>query len=227
MSLRLILALLFGITGTVVLLWLGTWQMQRLTWKEAILAEADCSVTDLAREKDGARIKVGGLVTEYRKIRSRAGKNIAFATLSDIESKVELLLFDLDGSEKQRLIQLDEVVMVRGTIDQSEEGTKIRVRDAEIFNPSEAQIEKAKEEYEKKSEPFLMKVSPEQMSLDTLEEMKSVFGHHQGESDVVVVVSGEREHKLKLGPDYRVRRSPGLATEIDQLFGDGTSARAA
>ena len=195
--------------------------------REAILAEADCSVTDLAREKDGARIKVGGLVTEYKKIRSRAGKNIAFATLSDIESKVELLLFDLDGSEKQRLIQLDEVVMVRGTIDQSEEGTKIRVRDAEIFNPSEAQIEKAKEAYEKKSEPFLLKVNPDQMSLDTLEEMKSVFGHHQGESDVVVVVSGEREHRLKLGPDYRVRRSPGLATEIDQLFGDGTTARAA
>jgi DNA polymerase-3 subunit alpha len=195
--------------------------------REAILAEADCRIADLKNQKDGSRVKVGGLVTQFRKLRSRAGNNIAFATLSDIEADVELLLFNLDESEKQRLVQLDEVVMVRGTIDQAEDGPKLRVRDAELFSPTEAQIEKAKEVYEKKNEPFVVRVVPEQMSLDTLEEMKSVFGQHQGDSDVVMVVDGEREHKLKLGPDYRVRRSPGLATEIDQIFGGGTAARAA
>jgi len=195
--------------------------------KEAILAEADCSLADLANLKDGSRATVGGLVTAYKKLRSRAGKQIAFATLSDIETDIELMLFDLDGSEKQRLVQLDEVVMVKGVVDQSEDGTKMRVRDAEIFNPSEAQIEKAKEKYAKKNEPFTVRVVPEQMSLDTLEEMKSVFGQHQGDSDVVIVLEGESERRLKLGPDFRVRRSPGLATEIDQIFGEGTAARAA
>ena len=101
------------------------------------------------------------------------------------------------------------------------------VRDAELYNPSEAQIEKAREAYRKKNEPFVVRVAAEQMSLDTLEEMKSVFDQHQGDSDVVMVVDGEREHHLKLGPDYRVRHSPGLTTEIDQIFGEGTAARAA
>ncbi len=195
--------------------------------KEAILAEADCSLADLAHQKDGSRVKVGGLVTAYKKVRTRAGKQIAFATLSDIEHDIEIMLFNLEDSEKQQLVQLDEVVMVKGTIDQSEEGAKLKVRDAEIFNPSAAQIEKAKEVYAKKNEPFVVRVASAQMSLDTLEEMKSVFGHHQGDSDVVMVIDGEREHRLKLGPDYRVRHSPGLATEIDQLFGEGTAARAA
>ncbi len=195
--------------------------------KEAILAEADCSLGDLAHQKDGSRVKVGGLVTAYKKVRTRAGKQIAFATLSDIEHDIEIMLFNLEDSEKQQLVQLDEVVMVKGTIDQSEEGAKLKVRDAEIFSPSEAQIEKAKEVYAKKNEPFVVRVVPEQMSLDTLEEMKSVFGQHQGDSDVVMVVDGEREHRLKLGPDYRVRTSPGLSTEIDQIFGQGTAARAA
>lgn len=195
--------------------------------REAILAEADCRISDLKNQKDGSKVKIGGLVASYRKLRSRAGNNIAFAVLSDIEEEVELLLFNLDESEKQRLVQLDEVVMVRGTIDQAEDGPKLRVRDAELFNPTEAQIEKAKEVYEKKHEPFVVRLAPEQMSLDTLEEMKSVFSQHQGDSDVVMVVDGERQHRLKLGPDYRVRRSPGLATEIDQIFGEGTTARAA
>ena len=195
--------------------------------KEAILAEADCRLGDLRLQEDGSRVKVGGLITAYKKVRTRAGKNIAFATLSDIEHDIELMLFNLEDSEKQQLVQMDEVVMVRGTVDQSEEGSKLKVRDAELFNPSEAQIEKAKIAYAKKIEPFVVRVVPEQMSLDTLEDMKSVFGQHQGESDVVVVVEGDREHRLKLGPDFRVRHSPGLATEIDQIFGDGTAARAA
>ncbi|MCB0863360.1 MAG: hypothetical protein KDB66_09135, partial [Solirubrobacterales bacterium] len=195
--------------------------------KEAILGEADCSLRDLTQLKDGSRVKVGGLVTAYRKLRTRAGKYIAFATLSDIEHNIELMLFNLEDSEKQQLVQLDEVVMVKGTIDQSEEGTKLKVRDAELFNPSEAQIEKAKIAYAKKNEPFVVRLVPEQMSLDTLEEMKSVFGQHQGDSDVVMVVNGDREHRLKLGPDFRVRHSPGLSTEIDQIFGEGTAARAA
>ena len=194
--------------------------------KEAILAEADCSLGDMAHQKDGSRVKVGGLVTAYKKVRTRAGKQIAFATLSDIEHDIELMLFNLEDSEKQQLVQLDEVVMVKGTVDQSEEGAKLKVRDAELFNPSAVQIEKAKEAYAKKHEPFVVRVEPDQMSLDNLEEMKSVFDQHQGDSDVVLVVTGQREHRLKLGPDYRVRHSPGLSTEIDQLFGEGTAKAA-
>ena len=41
---RLIAPLIFGLTGVAVLIWLGTWQMQRLTWKEGILAEIDSRI---------------------------------------------------------------------------------------------------------------------------------------------------------------------------------------
>ncbi len=34
-----VFVLLVGVLGTGVLLWLGTWQMQRLAWKEGVLAE--------------------------------------------------------------------------------------------------------------------------------------------------------------------------------------------
>lgn len=42
---RLILPLLFGLAGTGVLIALGVWQMQRLEWKEAILADIDQRIT--------------------------------------------------------------------------------------------------------------------------------------------------------------------------------------
>lgn len=42
---RLILPLIFGLLGAAVLIGLGVWQMQRLEWKEAILADIDARIT--------------------------------------------------------------------------------------------------------------------------------------------------------------------------------------
>jgi len=46
MKTRLILVLVFGLVGTAVLLALGTWQVRRLAWKEAILAEIETRIAD-------------------------------------------------------------------------------------------------------------------------------------------------------------------------------------
>ncbi|MFY0597442.1 MAG: SURF1 family protein [Cognatishimia sp.] len=43
---RLFLPLFFGILGTAILLWLGTWQVQRLAWKESVLAEINARIAD-------------------------------------------------------------------------------------------------------------------------------------------------------------------------------------
>lgn len=39
-----IIPLLFGLAGAAVLVWLGAWQIQRLAWKEAILADIDARI---------------------------------------------------------------------------------------------------------------------------------------------------------------------------------------
>jgi hypothetical protein len=55
-----------------------------------------------------------------------------------------------------------------------------------------------------------------------------VIEHHRGESDVLIVIQGDGpERRLKLGPDYRVRRSAGLVSEIDEIFGTGAIGEAA
>lgn len=41
---RLFFALIIGLAGTGVLLWLGFWQMDRLAWKEGVLAEIEARV---------------------------------------------------------------------------------------------------------------------------------------------------------------------------------------
>ena len=44
MSKRMIIPLLFGLIGCAILLSLGAWQVKRLAWKEAILAEIEANI---------------------------------------------------------------------------------------------------------------------------------------------------------------------------------------
>ena len=41
---RLLFLLIFGLAGAAILVWLGTWQVQRLAWKEGLLAEIDARI---------------------------------------------------------------------------------------------------------------------------------------------------------------------------------------
>lgn len=41
---RILFALTIGLAGTALLVWLGTWQLQRLAWKEDILAAIDARI---------------------------------------------------------------------------------------------------------------------------------------------------------------------------------------
>jgi len=42
---RVIPPLIFGFAGAAVLIWLGIWQVQRLAWKEAVLADIEARIT--------------------------------------------------------------------------------------------------------------------------------------------------------------------------------------
>ena len=195
--------------------------------REAILAKSDCSISELSDRDDKSWATVGGIVTEYKKIRTKSGNQMAFATLSDIEGEVELILFKPEQSEKLKAVRLDAVVLVKGRVDQTERGTKLVVQEAREFDPSPAEVEKAIEEQARRAEPFLVRINADQFSLDAVEEMKSIFSHHEGGADVVLVLAdGERERRLKLGSDVKVRQSPVLRSELDQIFGE-TAARAA
>ena len=195
--------------------------------REAILARADCGIAELGSRDDGSWIKIGGIVTEYRKMRTKSGGQMAFATLSDVEAEVELIVFRAGESEKLSAIQPDAVILVKGRIDQTDKGTKVIAQEAVAFDPGPEEVEKAIEQQKKKREPFTLKVGVSQLSQDVLEEMKSIFEHHRGESDVhLVLVNGERERRLRLGPDYRVRKSPGLRSELDELLGSDAAKAA-
>lgn len=43
---RILLPLIFGLIGAGILLWLGFWQLERMVWKESVLAQIEARIND-------------------------------------------------------------------------------------------------------------------------------------------------------------------------------------
>ncbi|MDR6264144.1 SURF1 family protein [Roseobacter sp. N2S] len=70
MSTRMILPLLFGIAGVATLLWLGFWQLGRLEWKEARLAQIHARISSEPAPLAGYFHDTGALEEDnYRRVR--------------------------------------------------------------------------------------------------------------------------------------------------------------
>ena len=109
--------------------------------REALRARADCPLAALAERRDKDWVTVGGIVTESKRIRTRNGDHMMFATLDDLEGSVEMLVFGKALAEHEAALAVDQVVLVRGRVDHKEAGkTCLVVQSAETFAPSEQEL---------------------------------------------------------------------------------------
>jgi DNA polymerase-3 subunit alpha len=198
--------------------------------RDALRARVDCPLAELAGKPDGSWVTVGGIVAECKKIRTKSGSQMMFATLDDVEGQVELLVFKADQAESATVIEPDAVVLVRGRIDHKERGeTKLVVQEAERFEPDREEIARAGVAASAAAEPLRLTIDAAKLRLPGMfDQLKEVFEHHKGEADVHLAVRGEdgRPTEMRLGDGYRVRPSSGLRAELDQILG-GADALAA
>jgi DNA polymerase III subunit alpha len=189
----------------------------------ALRARVDCSLGQLGGKPDGAWVTVGGIVVDCKKIRTKSGNQMMFATLDDVEGQVEMLVFKADQAESAEVIQPDAIVLVRGRLDHKDRGeTKLVVQEAQRFEPDEAEIAGAAKKV------TALPAGPLQVSIDLatlqtpglVDDLKSLFEDHKGEAHVhLVMQTSDGPKKLKIGEDYRVQVSPHLRYELNQLLG--------
>jgi DNA polymerase-3 subunit alpha len=186
--------------------------------RPALRARVDCSLADLAAKKDGEWVTVGGMIAECKRIRTKKGDPMMFATLDDLEGQVELLVFNSAYAANADKVDVDKIVIVRGRVDHKEEGeTKLVAQDVEAFEPSPEEVLKAAElaVHEPVVRRITIQVSPD-VPETFLEDLKEVVSHHRGDHEVLLTV-GERQ--LLLGPDFRVSADGACRAELAGLTG--------
>jgi DNA polymerase III subunit alpha len=195
----------------------------------ALRARVDCSLADLTNKQDGSWVTVGGIVTECKKIRTKSGNQMMFATLDDVEGQVEMLVFKADQAESAAVIQPDAIVLVRGRLDHKERGeTKLVVQEAERFEPDAEEIAAAPAVASAPSGPFEVEIDAGLLSEGFVEELKAVLEHHKGDAEVHLAIrNGAAEPKrLALGEAFRVRPSGRLQSELDHVLSTASALAA-
>ena len=87
---------------------------------------------------------VGGIVTEFKRHKSKNGSLMSFATLDDVEGQVEMLVMGKAYEATHELLAADAIVIVRGRLDHKGRGeTKLVVQEVELFQPTEDEVAKA------------------------------------------------------------------------------------
>jgi DNA polymerase III subunit alpha len=192
--------------------------------RDALRARVDCTLTELAGKPDGAWVTVGGIVSECKRIRTKSGNQMMFATLDDVEGQVEMLVFKADQAESATVIAPDAIVLVRGRLDHKDRGeTKLVVQEAESFEPDREEIARASSAANAPTEPLSLTIDAAQLnsSPGLVEELKAVFEHHKGDADVHLSILSEegKPTRLALGDEYRVRPSSSLRAELGHVLG--------
>ncbi|HEY1597790.1 MAG TPA: DNA polymerase III subunit alpha [Thermoleophilaceae bacterium] len=188
--------------------------------RAALRLRVECSLTELEKKKDGEWVTVGGTITESKKIRTKKGDPMMFATLDDLEGSVEMLVFNSAYAANVDKIDGDRVLIVRGRVDHKDAGeTKLVVQEVEVFEPSHEEVEDAKREA-----AAVAAAPPRRITLHVppdapehfLDELRDVVDHNRGDYELLLCI-GERS--LLLGTEFKVSATSECRTELAALTG--------
>ena len=135
--------------------------------REILRARTDCELQALSDRRDKEWVTVGGIIVEAKRIRTRNGDPMMFATLDDLGGAVEILAFGKALSEHEAALAVDQVVLVRGRVDHKEAGkTCLIAQTVEVFAPSEQEIAQARKQADSDARTAVMLAKPVRMRVE-------------------------------------------------------------
>jgi DNA polymerase-3 subunit alpha len=197
----------------------------------ALRAKSDSTLSELSNRRDGDWVTVGGMITQAKRIKTKKGDWMMFATLYDLEASVEIIVFGKTLQASEHALATDSIVTVRGKVDHKDrEKTCLVAQQVERFEPSEAEVQAAViKEARQVVAPTALRIRLDATALpaSAVGDLKELLSGFPGDSDVVIELATTIGHRrLKLGPSFRVERSAGLHAELDQLLGNALIDRA-
>ena len=185
-------------------------------------------------QRDGEWVKVGGMITESKKIRTRAGSTMMFATLDDLDGSVEIVVFEKALAAAESVIADDAIVIVRGRVDHKEAGKVcVIVQDVDEVRPvgrrdREGQGAGGRAVAAPRPRRCKRRVDAAQLPATVIDDLRELFERYPGETEFVLEMhtrTGLR--RLSSATATRSRRAtPACKAELDALLGPRAAAAA-
>jgi DNA polymerase-3 subunit alpha len=182
--------------------------------REQLRRKTDCGLAEAERRRDGEIVTVGGIVGAIKQLTTKKGEPMVFMRLDDLAGSVEVVVFNSVYGASRDLLELDNVLVVKGRVDHKQEGeTKLIALEV---SPFEATPERRE---------VVLRVDATKAPAGLVRSLATVVKEFPGETPVVVAIStSQGETTLALGPDYRVKPEPDFFAEVKSLLGEAAVA---
>ena len=214
-------------------LYLSDHPLRRIAAELAKLS--DTQAVEVTSALQDTEVRVAGLVREVRRVVTRKGQIMAYATLEDLTGAVDVVLFPRVFEQARLLFEPDKVVVVQGKVDARAGSTRASGAAASPAEPEmEAEVETASVVADMAwlwDDPDCAPVARRQLvhvripttDAGLADRLEAVLARHPGTDEVVLhVVVGSREVIVN-ADRYHVLAGPALAAEIDELVGQAAT----
>lgn len=168
--------------------------------------------TQRVRERpDGAKVILCGLITVTKELTTKKGDRMAFLSLEDKEGTLELVCFPEAYLKARPLLQGEEPLVVFGTIQHDEKGSKVIVD--QVLSLEDAQSQTV--------ESVLIKLPARALDRDALETLRHILVTHAGECKTLLHldVDGHATAVIALNSKLYVTPSPAFVGAMTAQFG--------
>jgi len=178
---------------------------------ESIKRFSTCDTTGLIERTDKEEVSVCGIVTGVKLLNTRKGDRMAFVTLEDLSGFVELVVFPETYTQTADLINSEEPLLVKGTLDVGEEACKILVN--EVLALKDVQKNMTKLVHFRLTSPGL--------DDRQLRDLKEIMARYRGECEALIhlVVPNRSETVISLPDTLRLQASDEMIDDVEKLFG--------
>ncbi len=178
---------------------------------DAIKRFSTCDTAGLMERADKEEVSVCGIVTGIKLLNTRKGDRMAFVTLEDLSGFVEMVVFPETYTEAAELLNSEEALLVKGTVDVGEDACKILVN--EVLSLKDVQERLTRMVHFRLTTPGL-----EERQLRSLREIMTRY-HGDCEALIHLVVPNRSETVISLPEDLRLQASDQMMDDVEKLFG--------
>ncbi len=179
---------------------------------EKIIAKyTNATSTTILEVKDGAQIRIGGIISSMRTLRTKKGDMMAFVAIEDMQGTVEVIVFPNTYNDTHELLIDDKAVLIQGQAQKEENSVKV-IADAII------PIEQAEETW---AANMLIFVDLAGADRPLLEKLRDTVGRHPGTCRVFLHLrdAGKTETIVALPENLTAQAGPALTREVNALLG--------
>ena len=184
-------------------------------YSESIKSLTRFDTGNIEEATHGDQVSLGGIIVELTLKTTKKGDRFALFRLEDQYGSVKVVCWPEQFNKYKNLLQSDEVVLVKGKLELSDEGGA----GATIIVQEIHQLERARSSA---ARAVIIRMPETSVSAGAITSLADLVSGHQGSASVLIQVETSDGLTVQLRPQqfFRVNVSPELTAEIEKLGND-------